>query len=215
MNEQTYQIRQCLTKSCGMRYPLVSGNEFGERCPRCGGETNLVLQKPLTPEPMIGKSSRDKSRFVVILDNLRSAWNVGSIFRTADGVGCDHLYLCGITPTPEYPKVAKTALGAEQTIPWSYHPNCLELAQEIKKKGIHLCALETHTSAHPIDALKSLNPQDHIALILGNEIIGVDPGVLQLCDDIWYIPMHGSKRSLNTAVAFGVAAHYLSSLRQR
>jgi tRNA G18 (ribose-2'-O)-methylase SpoU len=158
------------------------------------------------------KSTAVKRTLTVILDNIRSAYNVGSIFRTADGLGVKKLYLCGITPTPkEMNALRKTALGAENTIPWEYHSDGLNVTKNIKDQGYHLIALERTANSLFINDFRP-DPSDQriIALVLGNEKAGVDPGILALCDEVLALPMMGEKASLNVAVAFGAAAYWLS-----
>lgn len=214
MEDLRYQIRICQNQRCEMRYPLMKGNAFGESCPRCGSETQLVEERLLIPESRSEQAMRNSQGYLVVLDNIRSAWNVGSIFRTAEGMGVEHIYLCGITPTPDIPKVARTALGAEKMVPWSYYTNCLGLVKDLRKKGFNIWALETHANASQLVEAPSRMPGGRVVLVFGNEVVGVDPGVLDLCDHIWCIPMHGRKRSLNTAVAFGIAAHIFTSIKQ-
>ena len=148
----------------------------------------------------------------MLLDNLRSAYNTGAIFRTADGVGAVHLYLGGITPNPtENMAVGKTALGSELTTPWSSHPNACALAQDLQAEGFRLLALETTPHAIPIFEVDLDGfGTDPLLLVVGNEQAGIDPGLLDLCDLVLALPMVGSKGSLNVAVAFGVAAYWLA-----
>ena len=202
-----------------MRYPLTEGHPFGERCPLCLGPTRVELQKPLDTEPFTDGPSTTTQPLEALLDNVRSAWNVGAIFRTADAFGVLRLHLCGITPTPENASVAKTALGADKTIPWTASKNALTTARELKINGAQLWALEQDRRAVslydlPLSDLRHLSQSTNlpitnlpIILIVGNEITGVDPALLDLCDQIVYIPMRGHKRSLNVEVAFGVAAY--------
>jgi tRNA G18 (ribose-2'-O)-methylase SpoU len=144
----------------------------------------------------------------VLLDNIRSAWNTGSILRSADGFGFKQAYLCGITPTPDHEAVTKTALGAEDSVPWSYHKDAVRLVKGLRKTGRRIFALEEHERAIEISGItKSI--QESI-LIVGNEVTGVDPELLDLCDEILYIPMGGEKRSFNVAIAFSIAAYALS-----
>lgn len=144
---------------------------------------------------------------MVLLDNIRSAWNVGSIFRSADGFGFVHAYLCGITPTPETEAVIKTSLGAEDSVPWSYHKDAVRLVKGLKKEGYAIYALEEDNRSVSIqDASISTKP---MLLIIGNEVTGVDPELLDLCDRIYYIPMRGQKKSFNAAIAFSIAAYTL------
>jgi 23S rRNA (guanosine2251-2'-O)-methyltransferase len=150
------------------------------------------------------------------LDNVRSAWNVGSIFRSADGAGFDRVYLCGITPTPAYPAVLKTSLGAEKSLPWRQHLDGLQAAETLIQDGRRLWALENDPRAGNLYAFQpaELSPQAEkaIVLVVGNEVCGVDAEILALCERVVYLPMHGIKRSYNVAVAFGIAAHYLGWL---
>jgi 23S rRNA (guanosine2251-2'-O)-methyltransferase len=214
MTTAGYEIRQCL--ECGLRYPLVDDHAFGNQCPLCRSETRLILRRELVTGPHPDASPGQVPTLEALLDNIRSAWNVGSIFRSADGLGIRKLHLCGITPTPEYSGVGKTALGAEQTIPWTYYRNVLVAAEALKEQGKQLWALEHDPRALSINDVldMNINIRDEIVLIVGNEITGVDPEVLDLCERIIFIPMDGSKRSLNVAVAFGIAANSLRMLER-
>jgi 23S rRNA (guanosine2251-2'-O)-methyltransferase len=204
-----YQIRVCQNPACELRYPLVNGHPFGERCPLCLGETVSAVTRPLAPEPFT-PPNQPQFQLEALLDNIRSAWNVGAIFRTADGLGVQKLHLCGITPTPENPSVGKTALGADKNIPWTYARNALGAAEKLKAEGTHLWALEQAERAVPVTDSWSLD-DERIVLIVGNEVAGVDPALLELCERIVYIPMQGKKRSLNVEVAFGVAVSVLGN----
>jgi tRNA G18 (ribose-2'-O)-methylase SpoU len=144
----------------------------------------------------------------VLLDNIRSAWNVGSILRSADGFGFNHAYLCGITPTPEQDAVQKTSLGAEEYVTWSYHPNAVQLVKGLKKEGWTILALEEDKRSIALSKVKTMKA-DRVALVVGNETTGVDPELLDLADHILYIPMRGQKRSFNVANAFSVAGYVL------
>jgi tRNA G18 (ribose-2'-O)-methylase SpoU len=132
------------------------------------------------------------------------------MFRTADGTQLQHLYLCGITPTPIHPTVERTALGAENTSPWDYHGNALDLANKLISAGYRLWVLEDIPGAASLyDVFIDTDPRP-ILLIVGNEVCGVDPGLIKLAERMISIPMMGKKRSYNVAVAFGIAASYLS-----
>ena len=209
MQNSEYEIRKC--DSCGLRYPLTVGHPIGTRCPVCLGETRLILGRQLVTEPIHSPTpsvyKRPKKERAVILDNIRSAGNVGSIFRSADGFGFTHAYVCGISPTPDNEAVTKTSLGAEDSVPWSYHKDTVQLVKGLKKEGWKIFALEEHTRARKIFHAGTLH--DDMALIVGNEITGVDPELLGWCEDILFIPMRGNKKSLNVAVAFGIAAYAL------
>lgn len=209
MNEIHYEIRVCA--SCGLRYPLQKVNSGSARCPICLGGTEVVLNKVIREEErVLAKTPRKKGGIhAVLLDNIRSALNVGSIFRSADGFGFEHIYLCGITPTPENEAVTKTSLGAEEYLSWSYHKNAVALIHELKKEGWNVFALEEGEGSVELGKQK-ISKIKKTVLILGSEVTGVDPELLSLCDQIISIPMRGQKRSLNVAIAFSVAAYALS-----
>jgi 23S rRNA (guanosine2251-2'-O)-methyltransferase len=210
MSTTYYEIRLCRT--CGLRYPLTEGHPFGVRCPSCLGETKCVHRQPLEREvPIDGDKLSGDIKLHVLLDNIRSAWNVGSILRTSDGFGFEHAYLCGITPTPEQPEVRKTALGAEVFVGWSAHHNGLDKVQELRESGWRIAALEKVKGSVPIQAVTGWMGQLPSVLVLGNEVTGVDPDILALADRVVHLPMHGQKRSFNVAVAFAAAAALIYS----
>ena len=148
----------------------------------------------------------------LLLDNIRSAWNVGSILRSANGFGYTHVDLCGITPTPENESVRKTSLGAEKSLTWSYHKDAVTYAAELKSKDWKIIALEKHERSIPLEQALRPSSTNSTILIVGNEISGVDPHLLDLCDEIYHIPMQGEKKSFNVAIAFGIAAYALKEL---
>jgi 23S rRNA (guanosine2251-2'-O)-methyltransferase len=218
----SYEIRSC--DSCGLRYPLMDGHPFGTRCPICMGETRVALRRKLVNEPgptrlsALNTKEKQKLRYdshsqniAVLLDNIRSAWNVGSILRSADGFGFNHVYLCGITPTADNEAVTKTSLGAEDSVPWSYHKDAVRLVKGLKVEGWNVYALEEDVRALAISEFSNSQFSNPLVLIVGNEITGVDPELLDMCDEIFYIPMRGEKKSFNVAIAFGVAAFALTS----
>lgn len=140
---------------------------------------------------------------IVVVDNVRSLYNVGSIFRTSDGACIERLYLCGFTPHPPRKEIEKTALGATQTVPWEYRKDPVELVEEIKTRGITLCVLEHTSDSVPYS---SLSPsQFPLCLVIGNELVGVSREIVERADLALKIPMFGIKQSLNVAVAYGIA----------
>lgn len=206
----SFQIRVCEDPDCGLRYPLVVGQPLGERCPVCLGSTRKALIHDLTRAGP-GRPNSPKLKLEALLDNIRSAWNVGAIFRTADGLGVRRLYLCGITPTPDDPALKKTALGAEYNLPWKHARNALHLAKKLKTNNHTLVALEQDPRALPLARFQIEKTRiSSLIIVLGNEVTGVDPDLLDLCDYILQIPMLGRKRSLNVEVVFGIAAFTLS-----
>lgn len=144
---------------------------------------------------------------IVILDNIRSALNVGSIIRTCDAFGIREIYFCGITPEINNPKVKKTSLGAEKVIISKYFASTLEAIQAVKLKNIPAIALETGPQAIP---LHEYEPRVEFALVIGNEVSGVSDDVIRECDAVVQIPMRGVKESLNVSVAFGISAFWLT-----
>lgn len=146
----------------------------------------------------------NKKEIYVVVDNVRSALNVGAIFRTADGAGVDKVFLCGYTPTPENPKVVKTALGAEKAMPWERHSQTWRLLDSLRKRGAQTVALEQDKRS--VD-YKKFKPKFPVALVVGNEVKGLSKEILKYCDKIISIPMYGKKESLNVAVATGIAVY--------
>lgn len=200
---------QCTSSECGLRFPAPERS--GLICPVC--------RSPVKKEETWDNSSTDRhfvsdtsTRFVTVLDNIRSAYNVGSILRTSDGAGISHAHLCGITPTPLHPRLAKTALSAEIHTSWSYHPNCVDLVRNLKNEGMTIIGLETSQSAIDLTSDPHI-PVGNCALVVGNEVYGIDPAVQSLCDSLYLLPMTGIKKSLNVSVSFGIAAYYLNRHR--
>ncbi len=155
-------------------------------------------------------------KFYLILHRIRSAYNVGSMFRTADGAGIDKIFLSGFTQTPsskEYQlqtkaekMLSKTALQADKYISWKQEKNISVLIDKLRNESFQIIALEQDEKS--ID-YKKFKPQNKIALIVGNEPRGIDKRILKKCDKIIEIPMHGKKKSLNVAVATGIASYEL------
>lgn len=143
-------------------------------------------------------------QIIFLLDNIRSIYNVGSFFRTADGAGISKLYLCGITATPEHPKVAKTALGATYFVTWEYAKDSLDTVRNLKKNGYTIYSIELGQDAEYYD--KVLYP-DKTVLVFGHEVDGVNPEILKISDKCVMIPMRGKKESLNVATSCGIVAY--------
>lgn len=137
----------------------------------------------------------------VVLDNIRSAYNVGSFFRTADAAGAEHLHLCGLTAYPPNEKLSKTALGAMDYVPWTYYENTEAAVEQLQRRKIPLIALETRRDA---ESYLDFDWPQPVALILGHEVDGVSESVLAVCNRVVSIPMYGYKNSINVATAFGV-----------
>lgn len=146
---------------------------------------------------------------IVVLDNIRSAYNVGAIFRSADAAGVNKIYLCGITPTPPNLKISKVALGAENYITWEKTKTTWRLLGKLKKEGYFIVALEQGKKAKDIFKNKFNKKQDKIVLLLGPEVKGLSNKILKRTDGLLEIPMFGKKESLNVAVAFGIAIYQI------
>jgi len=142
---------------------------------------------------------------VIILENIRSLHNVGSILRTADGAGWDKIYLCGYTGCPPDRRIEKVSLGAENFIKWEHADNALEVIKKLKKDKYEIIALEQTKKAEDLFTAKF--PNKKTALILGNEVEGVTKEVLKEADRHLEIPMHGKKSSLNVSVSAGIALY--------
>ncbi|MBK8945290.1 MAG: RNA methyltransferase [Ignavibacteriae bacterium] len=147
---------------------------------------------------------------VVILNSIRSSYNVGSIFRTSDGAMIEKLYLCGYTPHPPNKDVLKTALGSQESVTWEFSEDAKSVIHEYKSKGYTICALEqTNNNISYSDLQKNNLP---LCLIVGNEISGVNQELIDLCDISIEIPQYGIKQSLNVAVAYGIAIFELRKI---
>ena len=139
----------------------------------------------------------------VLLDNIRSLYNVGSIFRTSDGARISKLYLAGYTPRPPRKEIEKTALGSTRTVPWEYVPDPLRLISLLASEGIPLCVLEHTDTSIPYYAVPP--GRFPLCLAVGNELTGVSREIVSRADFAVDIPMYGMKQSLNAAVAYGIA----------
>jgi 23S rRNA (guanosine2251-2'-O)-methyltransferase len=145
----------------------------------------------------------EKSPVVVVLDNVRSMHNVGSVFRSADAFLVRGIYLCGYTPRPPHRDIHKTALGATETVHWEYEPEIIGLINRLKQEGFTICAVEQAEGSIPLQELEWKADQK-IALVFGNEVDGVQDEVMALCDICIEIPQSGMKHSLNISVAAGI-----------
>lgn len=200
---------ECVNPACGFRFPLDLETFEGKFCPRCGA--NLQICVPQIEQWQPKWNVPPGIQLFAVLDNIRSAHNAGSIFRTSEASGISHLYLCGVTPSPPGNRaLAKAALGAEERVAWSAHLNAVHLIERLKSEGCRILVLECTPQAKNLFApLEELVFTEKAALVVGNEPAGVDPGVLALADQTLYIPMAGEKTSLNVSVAFGVAVYQL------
>lgn len=145
----------------------------------------------------------EKIPVVVVLENIRSMHNVGSIFRTADAFLIEAIYLCGYTPQPPHRDISKTALGATESVDWKYFPTAGEAVAVLKSAGYHICAVEQADESQLLQSIKMDN-DEKFAVIFGNEVEGVSEEVLLSCNNCIEIPQWGMKHSLNVSVAAGI-----------
>jgi tRNA G18 (ribose-2'-O)-methylase SpoU len=147
--------------------------------------------------------SQKKFPITIILDEIRSLTNVGAFFRTSDAFNVDKIYLCGITATPPHREIQKTALGATETIAWEHRETTMEVVNELKAKGIKVCSIEQTEKTTMLQDVCDL-PDEHYALVFGNEVNGVNQEVIDASDYILEIPQFGTKHSLNVSVCAGI-----------
>lgn len=160
----------------------------------------------LTPKTPKKPEAGPRPEIVLVLDNIRSLYNVGSLFRTADGLGVAKIYLCGITGTPDQLGVQKVALGAEKSVVWEHVGRTWALLEKLRRRGYRLYGLETCAEAV---SLADLVPGYPLALVVGNEVTGLTPTLRRRLDAVAAIPMLGVKGSFNVAVAGALALYHL------
>ena len=170
--------------------------------------------KKLTPEEM-HRLTVDEFRasaklpLTVVLDNVRSLNNIGSVFRTGDAFRVEHIALCGITATPPHREIHKTALGAEESVGWSYHEDTVQCVRTLKEQGYKVYAVEIAHDSLALDRLADV-AHDKVAVVFGNEIDGVQEEVMEQCDCALEIPQYGTKHSLNVSCAAAIVIWELS-----
>ena len=222
---------QCPNPACRLLFE-VSAERAGKNgpCPACGQvitfrSLEILLRVACERERRVkagmargGPAAAEgaPAPLGVLLEDLRSLWNVGSIFRTADGAGFQQLYLCGITGCPPRKEIAKTSLGAEEHVAWSYHAGALEVLPDLKRAGVQIVGLEKTETSEPLEAALARNAfHAPVCLVVGNEVSGISAETLHVCERVCHLPMRGVKGSLNVAVAFGIAAYQLAGTVQQ
>lgn len=149
--------------------------------------------------------------FVALVEDVRSLFNVGAVFRTADGAGMDKVYLCGITGAPPRKEIEKVSLGAENTVNWEWSFGCVPILRRLKERGFQIVALEKTDDSRPLaEFLAQGKIKRPLCLVVGNEVSGVSAEALALSDIVAELPMRGMKESLNVSVAFGIAVYAIS-----
>lgn len=162
-----------------------------------------LLNRELNRLDIKGFKDASKSPIVVVLDNIRSSNNIGSILRTSDAFRIASIYLCGISATPPNKEIHKTALGAEDSVDWKYMKNTIDAVAELKGKGYKIIAIEQVEDSIYLPHYTP-DPNDRLALIFGNEVKGVEQDVVNLCDSCLEIPQFGTKHSFNVSVSAGI-----------
>ena len=145
----------------------------------------------------------EKLPLIIVLDNIRSLHNVGSVLRTADAFRLEAVYMCGITATPPSPEIHKTALGAEDSVAWHYYEDTLQAVTELKAEGYTVLAVEQVEGSLKLGDF-SFTPGQRYALVMGNEVKGVQQAVVDACDQALEIPQYGTKHSMNVSVTAGI-----------
>jgi tRNA G18 (ribose-2'-O)-methylase SpoU len=158
-----------------------------------------------------GPELLDVASMSVVVEDVRSLWNVGSIFRTADGAGFGAVYLSGISGSPPRKEIEKVSLGAEKTLSWKYAVNPVNFILDLKANGVQILGLERNEKSVLLTDVISQNElRQPLCIVVGNEVSGLSPQVMRYCDLLCHLPMKGQKESLNVAVAFGIAAYLVS-----
>lgn len=164
-------------------------------------ETNFEVRSFDSPMPLEDYNALPKNRLFIILDNLRSAFNVGAIFRTCDALRVQGLFLCGYTAFPPHPKLSKTSLGTIDFVPWKRFETTVEAVHHLQKQRVPVWAAETTSHSKKFHAVAY---PATLGLVFGNEALGVGRDVLEIVDDIIEIPLYGFKNSLNVATSVGI-----------
>lgn len=167
-------------------------------------ETNFEVRSFDADIPLEEYRAMPKAPLTIVLDNLRSAFNVGSIFRLCDTMRVSGLYLCGITAHPPHKKLEKTSLGTIEYVPWEHFEDAVDAVRGLKERGVRVWAVETTSHARRFDSVDYPSP---LALVFGNEALGVRKEVLDLCDGFVEIPTYGFKNSLNVAASVAVVGY--------
>jgi len=211
---------RCPNPNCKLTFDVPSEREGKNGpCPQCGQvityRSLAVLNEVERQQQRLQEARLDRSsnpielpRFSALLEDIRSLWNVGSIFRSADGADFQKLYLCGITGCPPRKEIAKTSLGAEDVVAWEHHAGALEILPYLKARGVQIVALEKTERSVPLRiALNGNLLRAPLCVLLGNEVSGVSAEALAQAEHVCHLPMRGAKTSLNVAVAFGIGAY--------
>ena len=220
-------LTRCPYSSCPTIFDTEdAGDRVALICPNCGHSFSfrslehwLAVDKRINDarQPISGGPDLNGAlpMLSALVEDVRSLWNVGSIFRSADGAGVAALYLCGITGSPPRKEIAKTSLGAEESVSWRYFRSAVDVLPSLRQRGVTIIGLERRHcelfgSKPLVEELQSHDIKLPVCLVVGNEVRGLSVESLSNCDLIAELPMRGIKESLNVAVAFGIAAYMLA-----
>jgi len=210
MTDQGHHVvLKCSSDACGMRYPSPADDPRRDACPLCEAPV-AQLQTFAAPPPQPTSPASDGTLLVGVLDNIRSALNVGTMMRSADGAAIDHLYLGGLTAPADHPKVTKTSLGAEQSVPSTSHLDIIDTIKQLQADGVEIWAIDFTDRSEPLQGIQ--DRPSRLAFVVGNERAGVDPEILRMADRHVHLDMLGMKSTLNVGVTFGAAAYWLRML---
>lgn len=168
-----------------------------------GNRGEKLSMKELGRKSVSDFKNADKLPVIVVLDNIRSLHNIGSVFRTSDAFAIEKLILCGITAQPPHREIQKTALGATESVEWEYQENCSLALKDLKSKGYVVYGVEQVTGSISLSGFE-VDGKQPVALVFGNEVKGVSQSALDLCDDFLEIRQDGTKHSLNISVSVGI-----------
>ena len=208
MTEQgDHIVLKCSGVDCGMRYPCPADHERRDQCPLCEAPTEVVGQYASAPQHQPAEPTGETS-LVAVLDSIRSALNVGTMLRSADGAALAHVHLCGLTAQADNPKVLKTALGAQ--VPTTSHADVSDCLDQLEAEGFEVWAVDVTERSAAIESLREV--PDRVAFVVGNELAGVDPVVLERADRHVHLRMLGTKSTVNVGVTFGMVAYWLRAI---
>lgn len=203
-------VLQCQSPSCGMRYPSPSEDPRRDACPLCEAPTAEVDRFAEPPDSRSALGT-DGSELIGVLDNIRSALNVGMMLRSADGAGLSQVWLGGLTAPADHPKVRKSSLGAEASVATSSYLDLPARLAAAQARGVAVWAVDFTNASVPVQSLRERPRQ--LAFVVGSERAGVDPEILRTADRHVHLDMYGSKTTVNVGVAFGTVAYSLRHLR--
>ena len=189
---------------------MTSGKNLSENSVKAACDVG-GWEVPCREKTWVRQRVRFSEPFYLICPNIRSLYNVGALFRTADALNITRVFLCGYTGCPPRKAIHKVALGAEDAVPWVYRAQAWRVVEQLQARGVQVVALEL--TSNSVDIL-DFEPRFPLALLVGNEVQGLSPALLKRAERVVHLPMHGVKESLNVAVAFGAAGYAFNRWRR-